>query len=135
LDQYSAWGQKRFYDLHLIGYINETPVAEQWIASSQVPHRLELSTDTRELRADGADMTRLIVRITDRFGNPLPYSTSVVTFELTGEADLVGENPFPLIGGQAALFIRAGRQPGEVTVRAQAAGLPPASLTLKMIPA
>lgn len=133
LDQYSAWGQKRFYDLHLIGYMAGTLVAEQWIASNQVPERLELSTDTAELAADGADMTRLIVRITDRFGNPLPYSTSVVTFELAGEADLVGENPFPLIGGQAALFIRARCQPGEVSVRARAADLPPAALTLKMI--
>ena len=78
-------------------------------------------------------MTRLVVRITDKFGNPLPYSTTAVTFELTGEADLIGENPLALIGGQAALFVKARRWPGEVTVTAHAAGLPPSSLVLKVV--
>lgn len=37
LDAYSAWGQSEFYDLHLVGYLNDQPVAEQWIASSRLP--------------------------------------------------------------------------------------------------
>ena len=135
LDEYSAWGQRQFYDLHLIGYIDGKPVAEHWISSSRLPKNLELSLDTDRLYADGADMTRLIFRITDQFGNPLPYATKVVTFELEGEAELIGENPFPLIGGQAALFVKARHQPGTVVVRACAPELPSASISLEIIPA
>jgi beta-galactosidase len=80
-------------------------------------------------------MTRLIFRITDQFGNPLPYATKVVTFELEGEAELIGENPFPLIGGQAALFVKARHQTGPVIVRAHAPDLPSASISLDVIPA
>lgn len=134
LDQYSAWGQRQFYDLHLTGYIGGKTVAEQWISSNRLPRKLELSTDTDRLNADGADMTRLVFRITDQHGNPLPYSTKVVTFELQGEADLIGENPFPLVGGQAALFVKARHQPGKVTVRAQAPDLPDATVHVEIIP-
>jgi beta-galactosidase len=135
LDQFTAWGQRQFYDLHLIGLIEGKPVAEQWIPSNRLPKKLELASDTDQLHADGADMTRLIFRITDQFGNPLPYATNVVTLELEGEAELIGENPFPIIGGQAALFVKARHQAGRVVVRAHAAGLPSASLSLEIIPA
>jgi beta-galactosidase len=134
LDEYSAWGQAEFYDLQLVGYLDGERVAEQWIASSRLPHTLALATDTDQLYADGADMTRLIFRITDEFGNPLSYATKVVTFEIEGEADLIGENPFPLIGGQAALYVKARHQPGAVVIRAQASGLPEASVTLDIVP-
>ena len=109
-------------------------VIEQWISSDRLPRNLELSTDSDQLYADGADMTRLIIRITDEFGNPLPYANKVVSFELKGDADLIGENPFPLIGGQAALYVKARHQAGTVIVRAHAAGLPSASVSLEIIP-
>jgi beta-galactosidase len=134
LDEYTAWGQAEFHDLHVIGYMGEERAAEQWVSSSRLPHNLELSTDTDQLYADGSDMTRLIIRITDMFGNPLPYATKVVTFELKGDADLVGENPFPLIGGQAALYVKAHHQAGTVLVTAQASGLPSKSVSIEIVP-
>ncbi len=135
LNAYSAWGQAEFYDLHLVGYVQGEAVIEQWISSSRLPKRLALSTDSDELQADGTDMTRLMFKVTDEFGNPLPYAAKVVSFELEGEAELIGENPFPLIGGQAALYIKAGHQPGRVTVRADAPGLPQALVSLAIVPA
>ncbi|MCA9944941.1 MAG: hypothetical protein KC449_15760 [Anaerolineales bacterium] len=134
LDEYSAWGQSKFYDLHLVGYVQGTAVAEQWIASNQLPQKLTLSADSDWLYADNADMTRLAFHITDAFSNPLPYAIKVVTFELEGEADLIGENPFPLVGGQAALYLKARSQPGNVVVTAHAPGLPSATVTVKIVP-
>jgi len=133
LDEYSAWGQAKFHDLHLIGYIQGKPVAEQWIASNRLPKTLELAVDSPQLNADGADMTRLIFRITDPFGNPLPYAIKVVTFDLDGPAELIGENPFPLVGGQAALYVKARHQTGNVTIRAHAPGLESAAVSLEIV--
>lgn len=135
LDEYSAWGQAEFLDLQLIGYIKDQPVAEHWISSSRLPVNLELSIDTDTLIADGADMTRLKFRITDVYDNPLPYAVKVVKFEIEGPADLIGENPFPLIGGQAALFIKARHQSGTVTVHAYASNLPSATITINLVEA
>lgn len=133
LDKFGAWGQAKFYDLHIVGYLGGEIVAKQSIAASRLPKHLTLSTDTAHLYADGADMTRLIVRITDEFGNPLPYAVKVVTFELDGPAELIGENPFPLLGGQAALYVKSRHQLGTVTVRAQVSGLPEAVVSLEIV--
>lgn len=133
LNEHSAWGQAKFYDLHLVGYLNGEAVAKQSIASSRLPKALTLSTDTDHLWADGADMTRLIVRITDEFGNPLPYAVKVVTLEVDGPAELIGENPFPLLGGQAALYVKSRHQPGTVTARARVSGLPEAVVSLEIL--
>jgi beta-galactosidase len=83
--------------------------------------------------ADGADMTRLVFRVTDVYGNPLPYATTVVDFELDGPAELIGENPFALVGGQAALFIKAGHQPGTVRVRVNVPGLPEETIQVEIV--
>lgn len=133
LDKYTAWGQREFHDLHLVGYLEGRSVAEAWISSSRIPKKLELTTDTSSLIADGADMTRLVFRITDEYGNILPYATKVVSFVLEGDAELIGDNPFPLIGGQAALFIKAGHSTCQVTVTAEAAGLDKRSIALEII--
>jgi len=133
LDQFTAWGQREFHDLHVIGYLDNHPVAEYWISSSGIPKKLALSVDTDNLLADGADMTRLVFRITDEYGNILPYASKVVSFELEGNADIIGENPFPLIGGQAALFIKARHSTGQIIVRARTPGLPVSTISLEMI--
>jgi beta-galactosidase len=128
-EDFNPWGQA-FDDLRIVGYLGEEAVAEQRIASDHEAHALKLAIDTPQLQADGADMTRLTVKIIDRFGNILPYAAHVIQFELEGDATLVGENPLPLLGGQAALYVRSGQQIGSVQITASTPGLPSASVTL-----
>jgi beta-galactosidase len=118
-----TWGGKLPY-LHVIGYYKGEKVAEQKIDCSPIPDKLVLLPDDTKLHADGADMTRLVFKIVDRFGNRLPYAIKVVDFEIDGPAELLGDTPFPLIGGQAAFFVRAKHEAGTVTIRAKAKGLP-----------
>ncbi len=129
------WGSHEYADLHLIGFINGEEVARQQFDHRCLPSRLELAVDDETLFADGADMTRLVFRITDKFGNRLPFTSQVVCFEIDGPAQLIGENPFALIGGQAALYIRAGHEAGTVTVRATTPRLDPAQVTVTLLPA
>lgn len=117
-------------DLRLVGYVNGQPAAEQHIASEKLPRKLRLKADDSELLADGADMTRVVITVTDVYDNPLPYAISVVQLTLEGEADLFGPNPFPLVGGQGAVYIRTRHQPGRVTLRASAARLPDTHVTI-----
>jgi beta-galactosidase len=117
LQLWLTWGQ-RMVDLHLVGYIKGEKVAEQWISSFGVPHALELTPDDTELVADGADMTRLVFKIVDQYGNRQPYATQAVSFDIEGPGELIGENPFALVGGQAALYVKAKHEAGTVTIRA-----------------
>jgi beta-galactosidase len=129
---FNPWTQA-FDDLHIVGYIQGQTVAEQWIASDHAAQCLKLAIDSPQLWADGVDMTRLVVKITDRYGNILPYAVYVIHIELEGNAVLVGENPLPLIGGQAALYVKAGQAKGTITITARAPDLPPASVTLTIV--
>jgi beta-galactosidase len=117
------WGGHKFEDLRLVGYVSGEAVIEQHISGDGIPKKLVLEVDDPELKADGADITRLVFKITDQYGNRLPYAMQPVSFEISGPAQLIGENPFALAGGQAALYIKAGREPGTVTVRATTARL------------
>jgi beta-galactosidase len=121
------WG-----DLRVVGYVDNEPVIEQTIDADGVPARLELSADDAQLEADGTDMTRITFRIVDKYGNVLPYSAAVVTLDAEGPADIIGDTLFPLIGGQAAVYLKARRDTGEVIVRATTPRLAPAQVLIEL---
>src|SRR5262249_49084451 len=117
-EPYNPWGNP-FEDLIVKGYINGAVVAEHRIDATHVPHHLQISANTAELKADGADMARVAVQIVDKYGNVLPYQTRIVHFKLEGDAQLIGENPLALLGGQGACYLKARHTAGEVTIHAQ----------------
>ncbi|MGI6742012.1 MAG: glycoside hydrolase family 2 protein [Brevefilum sp.] len=133
LEAFNPWEGMQFYDLHLVGYLNNKRVIEQRIPADRLPKKLKLTTDTRQLYADGSDMTRLIFKVTDACGNPLPYVTKIIQFTIDGPAELIGENPYPLFGGQGALFVRAQTQTGKVVIQARAADLPVEQVEIEII--
>ncbi|MCB9455653.1 MAG: hypothetical protein H6671_06675 [Anaerolineaceae bacterium] len=122
-----------FHNLRIIGYYKGQPAAEQRFPINCQPHRLVLKADTDTLAADGMDTTRVVVKVVDQEDNTLRFSGKVVTFEMEGPADFYGENPFALPGGQAAVFIRAQRQPGVVTLRARADRLDVAQIQITLV--
>jgi beta-galactosidase len=73
---------------------------------------------TERLIADGADTTRVVLRVTDEFDAIRPFAADAIRFELAGPAQLIGDNPFSLVGGTGAIWIRATEQPGKVRLTA-----------------
>lgn len=131
-EPYNPWGTT-CGDLTVKGYIQGKVVAEHHIASDHLPHRLHISSNTAELYADGSDMARIAVQVVDRYGNVLPYQLGIVNFTLEGDAELIGENPLPLYGGQGACFARSGFTTGKITVHADTVGLPTVSVQLDIV--
>ncbi len=117
-------------DLRVVGYKDGKAVVEQSVEMGVVPRQLTLKADDDVINADGSDMTRLVFKIVDKYGNRLPFAVSVVNFEIDGPGELIGDNPFPLVGGQAALYIKASKQPGVITVRASTPRLAPAEVRI-----
>ena len=86
--------------------------------------RLVLRADDASLRADGADMTRVVVEAQDANGQRVPTSNAKVTFSLTGPGALVGENPLILEAGVGAVYAKTALNlTGTMTVGASAPGL------------
>ena len=126
------WGGK-FEALRVVGFVDDKQVAEKFIEADSIPRKLEFYAEDTQLRADGIDMTRLVFKITDNYGNRLPYAIQPVHFELlAGDAEIIGENPFALVGGQAALFLRAGHTAGTVRIKASTPRLDPVEIEVEL---
>jgi beta-galactosidase len=56
--------------------------------------------------------------VTDEFGAIRPFANDPVKFQLEGPAEIIGDNPFALIGGTGAVWIRAKEEAGTVKLTA-----------------
>jgi beta-galactosidase len=108
-----AWG-----DLRIEGHIQGKQVILRSFSGKGVDQKFSLLPDDATLVADGADTTRVVLRVTDEFDAIRPFAADAIRFELTGPAQLIGDNPFALVGGTGAIWIRAGEQPGKVHLTA-----------------
>jgi beta-galactosidase len=110
---FHKWG-----DLRLEGYIQGKQVIVKKYSGKGVDQKFTLLPDDTSLVADGADTTRVVLRVTDEFDAIRPFANDAIKFELEGPADLIGDNPFALVGGTGAVWIRAKEQPGTVRLTA-----------------
>jgi beta-galactosidase len=104
--------------LRVEGYIQGKQVISKTLSGRGVDQKFALLPDDTKLFADGADTTRVVLRVTDEFGAIRPFANDAVKFVLEGPAEILGDNPFALIGGTGAVWIRAKEQPGTVTLTA-----------------
>jgi beta-galactosidase len=109
-----AWG-----DLRIDGYLQGKQVISKTYSGRGVDQKFSIHADDTELMADGADTTRVVLRVTDEFGAIRPYANDSAVLRVEGPAEIVGDNPFSLIGGTGAVWIRAKEVPGEVQVTAK----------------
>ena len=107
------WG-----DLRIEGYIAGQQVITRSFSGKGVDKKFSLLPDDRTLIADGADTTRVVLRVTDEFDAIRPFAADAIRFELAGPAQLIGDNPFSLVGGTGAIWIRATEQPGKARLTA-----------------
>jgi beta-galactosidase len=130
-EPYNPWGTA-FQDLTVRGYIGGVLVAEHIIDSAHIPHALRLTVSTDRLKADGADMVRVAAQVVDKYGNVLPYQMRAVQWTLDGNAELIGENPLVLLGGQGACYVKSRFVVSDVTIHAYTHGLPAAEYLIKI---
>ncbi len=112
-EQLRDWG-----DLRIDGFIGGKQVISKSYSGKGVDQQFMLLPDDTELLADGADATRVVLRAADEFGKVRPFANDAIRFELEGSAQIVGDNPFALVGGTGAIWIRAGEHAGSVRLRA-----------------
>jgi len=108
------WG-----DLRIDGYLKGEKVISKSLSGEGVDRKFLLLPDDRSLAADGADTTRVVLRVTDEFGAVRTYANDPIEFTLEGPAELIGDNPFALIGGTGAVWIRAKEQAGTAKLTAK----------------
>ena len=108
------WG-----DLRAEGFIGGKLVITKTLSGRGVDAKFALCADDNELVADGADATRVVMRVTDEFGQIRTYANDPIVFTVEGPVKLIGDNPFALIGGTGAVWVRAGEVAGTARITAK----------------
>ena len=108
-----GWG-----DLRVEGYLGGKKVIEKKMSGRGVDAKFTITPDDSELIGDGADSTRVVLRVTDEFGAIRPFANDSIKLSLEGPAELIGDNPFSLVGGTGAIWIRAKEESGTVQLTA-----------------
>jgi len=111
---FSAWG-----DLKIEGYIQGKLAATRTLSGSGTDDRLVVKPDDADLDGDGRDATRVVLAVTDAYGNLRPFATGAIQLSLTGPGEIVGENPFSLSGGAGAVWVKAKEAAGVIRLEAR----------------
>lgn len=110
------WGLE-WFDGEFIGIVDGEEVISKKYAAAPVATKLVTIPDDLELKADGMDATRVVFMVVDQAGNPLPYLTDAIEFELEGPGAIIGPRQTALIGGAIATWVRAAEEEGVITLR------------------
>ncbi len=108
----------RWGDLRIDGFLNGKQVISRSMSGKGLDAKFTMDADDTLLLADGADATRVVLRVVDEFGNVHQSANDPVTFTLEGPGDLLGDNPISLMGGTAAVWVRAQERAGTVRLTA-----------------
>ncbi len=109
---------KGWDDLTIEGYIGGKLVKTRKMSAKGVERDFVVKADDTELNADGIDMTRVVFKVTDEYGNTLPFAFGAIQFTITN-GEIVGENPAVLIGGSGAVWVRSAMRKGPIKLVAK----------------
>lgn len=121
-------------ELKAVGYRNNSMVAEDMVRTAGVAHQLKLSYDKsgKELKADGADVVFVYATVCDENGNTVNGAQMPITFQVSGAAKLVGQNPIVAEAGIATILLQStSTTASEITIEAQSPALKTAKLSIK----
>ena len=119
--------------------------AEKIIKTAGKPHHIVLSSNREVLDANGDDLAYITVQVADKDGHIIPTDNRRIKFSVSGsgsfEATANGDptsllsfqNPeMDLFSGAATAIIRSGNERGDLVFSANAKGVKPATLTIKV---
>jgi beta-galactosidase len=128
--RFDHWG-----DLKIQGYIAGDLKATRVLSGSGVDAQLHVLPDDDELLGDGSDATRVLLKVTDEHGNIRQFASGAISLTVEGPAVIVGENPFSLMGGVGAVWLKAKEASGTIRLTAKHQYLGSKTVEVKVKPA
>ena len=101
------------------GYIGGKLVSTRTLSGRGVDAQLLVEPDDRELMGDGSDATRVLLKVTDEYGNIRQFASGAIALTVEGPGEVVGENPLSMMGGVAAVWLKAKQTAGAVRLTAR----------------
>jgi len=131
-------------ELRALGLINGKVVAKTALKTSGAPKKLKLTADRRSIRANRNDLSYVTVEVVDADGQRVPHAKIPVRFSVSGVGEFAGQAsgapnepasfraPFrTTFQGRCLAILRPAGSTGEITLRAEADGLEPETVTIR----
>lgn len=148
MSQYSHLEWKVKYEpgaLTAKGYDDEGKIiAEDKVETTGKPAAVVLEPNQTTIKADGADISLVIVRIVDVQGRTVPVATNAVTFTVTGPGQLIGVgngdpachepdkgNHRSAFNGLCLAIVQSSRTLGKISIQADSPGLKSATVAIE----
>lgn len=112
--RFEQWG-----DLKIEGYIGGKLVKTRMMSGRGVDAQLHIEPDDHELVGDGSDATRVLLKVTDDYGNIRQFASGAIQLSVDGPGEIVGENPFGLMGGVGAIWLKSKQASGTIRLTAR----------------
>lgn len=125
------------------GYMDGKVVAAHTVKAPHIAKKIVIEPQLRNIQpvADGSDIFPVYFKITDKNETLKTRYHGKVHITVSGDGALVGQGVDRIAvahqrpdAGVAFAFVRTSKKAGEITIKAEAPGLHPASLTVKTVP-
>jgi beta-galactosidase len=131
-------------ELRVVAYKEGEKIGEKIIKTAGNPVKLKLSPDRTVLKADGKDLSYILVEAIDKDGNPCPLADNTVKIKISGAGKLAGVgngnpqsmNPFKsnevdLFYGKAMVLVGSEPTQGKIVVDIDGEGLGTGKVTVE----
>ncbi len=131
-------------ELRAVGLTGGKPVASTILHTAGEPKEIRLTADRPAIRADRNDLSFVTVEVVDRDGNVVPTAAIPIRFTVTGAGGLAATGSAapndmssfrqPLrktFKGRCLAIVRPQGAPGNISLKAEADGLEPASIEIQ----
>ncbi len=148
IERYRLMWQDVVYEpgeLKTVAYKKNIEIGSSIIRTAGKPNRLALSPDKTILKANGEDLSYILVEAYDKNGNPCPLANDLIHFEIKGPAVIEGVGngdpqslePFianyrKLFNGKAMLIVRSLSEPGKIKISAKSENLKQAKVEIEI---
>jgi beta-galactosidase len=129
--------------LKAVSRTNGKVVLSREVRTAGEPAKIVLVPDRKAIKADGADLSFVTVKIVDKNGTVVPLADNLIRFEVSGEGIIAGvDNGYQAshesfkakqrkaYHGMALAIVQAKQKPGRIVLKASSDNLPPASVVL-----
>ena len=121
------WDNWDWTDSEFVGYLDGEAVIRKRFVRNPVPAALRIAADDTVLHAqereEAYDVTRLVFRTVDQYGNSLDYLMDTIKISVEGPAELIGPSETVMLGGCIAAWIKTTGDKGTVRVSAKTSRL------------
>jgi beta-galactosidase len=123
-------------ELKAVAYKEGEKIGEEILKTAGEPYQIRLTPDRTKIKADGADLSYVLVEAVDKDGNVCPLANNKVELSISGAGHIAGvgngnpqsfdsfqSNYVNLFYGKAMIIIGSGFEKGDVSLTATSGGL------------